>query len=127
MTIDMVQHYTGASARNSSLQITETMALHQTIKSQVEEITKLHQTIQDQISITDKQSKSIRWLSYLVAALTLVQTAATVFQVFPNKPDQRTQTECEKQQITNNNNQPTTGVRNTTHPTNNHEISTANK
>jgi predicted anti-sigma-YlaC factor YlaD len=97
MTIDMVQHNTGAAARNSSLQIAETMALHQTIKSQVEEITKLHQTIQDQISITDKQSKSIRWLSYLVAALTIVQTAVTVVQAFPNKSSQPAQTECVKQ------------------------------
>ena len=125
--IDMPQYYGSVAASNSSHQIAETMALHQTIIAQVEEITSLHKTIQDQIIVTEQQGKSIRWLSYFVAALTIVQTAATVVQVFPNKADQPAQTESAKQQVENKNNPPTNGVRNTAQPTENHVLSVVKK
>ena len=114
--IDASQHYSAVAASNSSRQIVEIMALHQTISAQVEEITSLHKTIQDQIKVTEQQGKAIRWLSYFVAALTIVQTAVTVVQIFPVNPELTSQIGSGKQQVRNWNNPPTNGVRTEAQP-----------
>lgn len=87
----MLHYYSGTTARNSSHQIAETMALHQTIKAQVEVTKELQNIIQNQIKVTDNQERSIRRLSYAVAFLTLIQTAAAIIQILPNKPEQNPQ------------------------------------
>jgi hypothetical protein len=87
---DVTGYKIGVLAGNSSQQIAETMALHQTIKGQVEETVELHKTIREQINVTNQQGRLIWWLSIAVAVLTLVQAIGTVIQVWPvvKKPDQ---------------------------------------
>ena len=93
MTIDIGQLYAAAAARNSSLQIAETMALHQTIKSQVEETAELHKTIRSQIDVTNKQQRLL-WVIALVGLFfACVQAVGTVIPLWSvsKKPDQATQ------------------------------------
>jgi hypothetical protein len=97
--IDTQQYYSSIAAGNSSHQLAETMALHQTIKTQVEVTEALHNAIQDQIRVTNKQERSVRILGYAVALLTLIQTVATVIQILPKETDKNPQIDAARQQI----------------------------
>ena len=114
----MTGYKLGVLAGNSSHQIAEIMALHQTIKGQVEETVELHKTIQEQIKVTNQQGRLIWWLSIAVAVLTLVQAIGTVIQVWPvfYKPGQEKHSKPTLQEGKEQNNSLPTAVRDVLSP-----------
>lgn len=80
--LDMTHYYTGITAGNSSHQVVEMMALHQTIKSQVEETTALHKTIRAQIEVTNKLQRLLWGIAVVGLVFSFVQAVGTALPLF---------------------------------------------